>query len=57
MGNTEATMDSVLQQDRSIRAGEMAQRVKAVAAEPDDLSSVSRPHRVEGESGLLQAVL
>lgn len=32
-------MDSVLQQDQSIRAGEMAPQGKALAAKPDDRSS------------------
>lgn len=38
-------------------AGEMVLWVKAPAAKPDDVSSITRTHMTEGEKQLLQVVL
>lgn len=39
------------------RAGVMAHQVKALAAKPNDLSSVLAAHMVEGDNRILHAAL
>jgi hypothetical protein len=46
-----------LESKEELRAAEMAQRVKVLAAKLNDLSSIPGPHRIEGENQCPRVVL
>lgn len=55
--NTHVHINCTHTQKENVRAGKLAQQVRAPPAKPNNLSSVSRTYMVGGEYHLLQVVL